>query len=778
MIKNEFKFYRRSLLDKLLEHKYTVIFTTLFFLFLAFFYLYSADKVYRSDTTIEILPKDDIFETTTKLNPIKSNSYDRYFQTQMEFLRSRYLVEKVVEELNSNVVFYTKNKLGFFKVYKKKPFIKIENFKIKDDSFYDRFFYLKVIDDKHYSIALVKKDLLHTVGKAILKGEFGKSISTKYMNFLINKSDNFSKKGIYLRVIPKYIKAGWDVDSLDVSRNNNKSSFIQISYQNNSPYQAKLFLQTLIKVYKGLLTQNQSTQVDKYIKLVDDELKDVKVKLDKNEQLLLKFSKQNQTAGIKKQTDNTVDRIYKDEERLKLLDMKYQNLKTILTLVRDVDNYQDILTLLDGLGNNNLAVLINGILEEEKIYQKQKEKYKDLHPVMIELKRSIKTRKIALKRNLIELFKSIKRQRDELKRSIQNQKNSLDNLPSKEIGLAKLQREHQQLEKRYLALQEKRSNLNISQKIKKEDYVVNIVDKPYIPLFHIKPKGKFLVLLSIMMGLFVGVFLALLKDYFQKKVIVPADIEEIATIPLLGSIGFIKDKKLYNDLFVIKEPNSIPSNMLWQIRNSIENYKKDNEGLVVSLTSMIRGEGKTTLTANLAAALSQGDRSVIVLSLDLRLPQIHKKFHISNRFGLTTVMFDKADINNVIKKVKGFENLYFLPTGALPKTPAKVINSKFMDKLVVELKKAFDYIVIDLAPLSVAPESIFVLKKSDLNISVLKSNYSDKKFILFTEDIVNKNNIKNMVFVLNALPLKYIKSISRKENNKYFKKSGNIDLTF
>jgi len=772
----EYSFSNRSLLDRIIEYKYLIAFITVLTILLCLVYISVADKVYRSDATIEIVPKESLLEVT-RVNPSKNSDYERYFQTQMDFLRSRSLVSKVVKDTNSNIKYYTKNSLGLYHSYEGELPIEIDEFKIKEKSFYKKYFRIRVLDDKRYELSLLKKSFLFDEFSKPLVCNFGDKIITNYIDFKISKKDILAKKDIYITVLPVYYEVSKAIKRLSVVRSSDKSSFLKISYDDTSAFRAKKFLDSLISIYSSIIQKGQKSEVKNYSTVLDEEIKKLKEKLDENEKELLNFSTKNKTAGITKQTDNIVDTIKKDKDRLKDLQMKYQTLRTILVMVKDTQNYENILTLLADIDNKNLPILINGILEEQKIYEKKKEKYTDLHPSMVELKRSIKTRKIALKKNLIELYKSVRSQLKELQSSIKNQESALTQVPSKEMGLAKLKREHDRLEKEYLALLDKKSKIKLSQKIE-QDYIVRVVDRAYIPTYHIKPKGVVLLALSLILGVILGIFAALVRDFFRKKIVVPSDVEENSFIPLIGTITKIKERILYNSLFVLRKPDLIASKMVWELRNSVERYKKSESGMVISVTSMIRGEGKTTICANLAAALSQGDKSVIVVSLDLRLPQIHRKFDISNRYGITSVVFDKVDINRVIKKVRGQENLYFLPTGPIPKSPMKVINSKFMDLLMKELRKSFDYIVVDLAPLSVAPESILMLKRSDLNIAVLKSNYSDKKFISFIEDIVKKNDIKNVAFVLNALDQKYVKTISRKENNLYVKSSQLLNSNF
>ncbi len=767
---------RRDLFEKLFEYKYIIVFTTLLFLFMALLYLSKADKVYRSDATIEILPKNNPL-SSVKINLSQNSSYERYFQTQMEFLKSRYMVEKVVEKLNYNVRFYKKGILNSYKILDRRPAITVKEFNLKDDTFYNRFFKIKILNSKQYSISLVTLKLFKNKISEPLVCEFGKKISTKYMEFTITKDDIVGDNEYFLNVVPKYVAVENSISKLDITRRSDKSSLMSISYEGNSPYKTKVFLDELIGLYISILNKTQNSEIKNYETIVNEELAKLKAKLDENEKKLLKFSETNQVSGMKIQTDNLVNSIYKNEEKLSSLDQEYENMRNILIMIKRGRNYNELLTLLSQVENKNLEYLLKSIIEDEKKYESLKEKYKDLYPEMVELKNQISSKKVLLKRNLIALYKNIKLKRDDLKNTISQQKYTLTNLPTKEMGLSKLQREQKQLEQIYIGLQNQKSKLNLSTKIN-QDYMIKVVDKPYIPTMHIKPKGAVILFLSVLSGMMTGMFFALIKSYFKRKIIVPDDIKEITQLPLISTIPKIKDHYISNELFVLKDPDCTASKMIWQIKNSIDRYKNPKKCLLIGVTSMIRGEGKTTIAANIATVLAESDQKVIVLSMDFRLPLIHTVFGVDNRFGLSNVMYEDLNINNVIKKVKGIENLYLLPAGTAIKNPIKIVNSKFMDKLLKELKKVFDYVVIDMAPVSVAVESTFMMKQVDLNLFVFKSNYSEKEFIKDIEEISKTNNIKNLVYILNAVNPKYIKVISHKENKKYIEQNSILNTNY
>jgi len=278
------------------------------------------------------------------------------------------------------------------------------------------------------------------------------------------------------------------------------------------------------------------------------------------------------------------------------------------------------------------------------------------------------------------------------------------------------------------------------------------------------------------MGTMIGLLYALMRDYFSKYIKAPGELVELTQLPLLGLIPYIKNKKLYNTLFVVKSPQEVATQMMWALRTTIEDviHKESKKGLVVAVTSVIKGEGKTSIASNLALSFGLGDKRTVVVSMDTRLPELHIKFGLPNSLGITSVLFGDKSLNEVTYSSSQLKNFFIIPSGEDKHDPLAIINSNKIDRIIEELRQNYDYIILDLPPVGVAPEAILLMKKADLVISVLKANYSEKSFVTHMENIVKKHHIKNVGFLLNGVDKKYIHLLKRKENLKYLKSHARI----
>ena len=137
-----------------------------------------------------------------------------------------------------------------------------------------------------------------------------------------------------------------------------------------------------------------------------------------------------------------------------------------------------------------------------------------------------------------------------------------------------------------------------------------------------------------------------------------------------------------------KMPKSISAEAYRSLRTSIKFSSVDKPIKTIVVTSSIPGEGKSTISGNLAITLSQSGARVLLIDCDLRKPSIHKKFRVVNDLGLTDILVDKCSLKDVIKKID--EYLFMITAGTIPPNPSEIVGSNSMDDLIKELSLSFD----------------------------------------------------------------------------------------
>lgn len=206
-------------------------------------------------------------------------------------------------------------------------------------------------------------------------------------------------------------------------------------------------------------------------------------------------------------------------------------------------------------------------------------------------------------------------------------------------------------------------------------------------------------------------------------------------------------------MFIVeKKPKSIAAEAYRSLRTNIQYSSFDKKYQTLLITSSNPGEGKTTVAGNLALVLAQGESKVLLVDCDMRRPSLHKRFKISNTYGISDLLVGKQKFEEAAYKYN--DNLTVLPGGKIPPNPAEMLASKAMTAFLEEMKKHFDYIVLDTPPLQAVSDAQILSTKVDGSIIVVRAGVTKKDVVQNSVSIIKKVNGNIIGTVLNAAEYK------------------------
>ena len=214
-------------------------------------------------------------------------------------------------------------------------------------------------------------------------------------------------------------------------------------------------------------------------------------------------------------------------------------------------------------------------------------------------------------------------------------------------------------------------------------------------------------------------------------------------------------------MFVInKLPKAISAEAYRSLRTNIKYSAIDNDIKTIVITSSIPGEGKSTVAGNLAFSFSDAGYKVLIIDCDLRKPSLHRKFGISNNFGLTDLLIEKTAVKEGIKQIS--KNLSIITSGSIPPNPSEILGSNAFSNLIEIVKQSFDYILIDTPPLIPVTDAQILSKAADGTILVVRSGKTKAKILMQGYEKLKEVNAYVIGSVLNDT------NISNKDSYYYY----------
>ena len=240
----------------------------------------------------------------------------------------------------------------------------------------------------------------------------------------------------------------------------------------------------------------------------------------------------------------------------------------------------------------------------------------------------------------------------------------------------------------------------------------------------------------------------LLANALNTKIRSRQDVERHTSIPIAG---IAPHSKYGTNLVVLNKPKSSVSEAFRALRSNIKFITKaadKGQAQVIAVTSSVGGEGKTFLSINLASVFSLGSHKVILVGVDLRKPKIFNDFGLSNDIGLSNYLAGHSTSLQIVQK-SGYDNLDIISGGVVPPNPSELIQSKRFSTLLEELKRSYDYIILDTPPVGLVADALQVTPFLDAMLYVVRYDYTQGELLAFIQEQHSNGVVENVSLILN-----------------------------
>ena len=286
---------------------------------------------------------------------------------------------------------------------------------------------------------------------------------------------------------------------------------------------------------------------------------------------------------------------------------------------------------------------------------------------------------------------------------------------------------------------------------------VNIIDAAVLPTVPSKPNRQLIIIMGAILGLALGVGFAFLRNYLDRSIKNPEEIESkgISVLSWVPSIVELKELGSSQLEFIVaNKPNATASESFKALRTRVMYSKIGSELKSILVTSSVPSEGKTTVALNLAGSFAQADKKVLLLDCDLRKPRIHSIFETERFPGLSDYLFSNVTLDGIIRSTK-LKNLDYITSGTIPPNPSELLGSQQMYDFLQMLKTKYDMLIMDSPPFISVTDAEILSRISDGTILVVQANKTPMEAFLKTYDrIINIDPHKFLGSLLNNFSLK------------------------
>lgn len=752
----------------LLRRWYVIALSVAICLSVTYLQLRYTKPLYRASITLKL---DD--EKPSQISDLfkygrASGKFDNFLKTESEALRSRHYAEKTLEKMALEYSYLVKGNFVTTQLYPN-PYFRVITVQL-DSSHRDFSFNLDYVSGNSFKIvsAQQKKDNpIH-----LLKDTFnfeGHLLTVVAVNNTKSFNHNFGSVICQRISYPNQAPSFAGNINVDVVKG---TSLVTLQFTNEEPQLASDYLNALAVFYVGETVNNKSLAAQQTIDFIDKQLMDLASKVQKNEFELSDLKSKNNGIEIDAVATTQVQKLSALEADKNILLIKQDMVSKLQKSVLESKDGPISFVVFDKEDAENIPDLLQGyndlVLARVSILQRNTPQ----SSVAIENETRIRETRNMLLRTIKSFAEKINSRIAFINNRIDGINDILGSIPMRQRVMINIQRDFKVNEKVYTYLFEKKLETSIS----KSSITPNasIIEASQTPSSPISPNKNQSYTFAWLLGLGIGIGIIVVTRMIYQKIPDKETIESISNIPVLGVIKKIDTEDSDYDIYTFKNPKSVFSESIRGIRTGLSFISKGKEHKVICVTSTVSGEGKTFCTINLAASFTLLNKKVVIIGCDLRRPKVHLSFsNVTNSVGLTTYLIGRSSLEQTIQHTE-YPNLDVITAGPTPPNPAELLQTEEMVQLLEILKARYDYILIDSAPVGLVSDSLIIMGMSDINLYVIRSQYSRRDFAHIPDRLKSDSNIQNIYTMLNAYDSSSViySSIYKNDYGGYYSGSG------
>ncbi|MDO4970779.1 MAG: polysaccharide biosynthesis tyrosine autokinase [Bacteroidales bacterium] len=714
---------------------------------LAFLYAKSQTKMYSSNAKILITTKDSksAGSQAAVFSDLGVAGSNNVISNEIYKLKSTTLMETVVNQLGLNIRYYGHVFLRDVNSYKTSPVQITPLQEVKGG------FSMTVVPKGGNNLEFKIND------GEWKKAHFGNKVNTEFGPIAITKTQHYTEQYVDYKIIArvgsvksvaKAFEANLKAESADKF-----SDVVLLTFTCDNEQLSVDVLNALVAVYnqeaiddKNTVARNTEDFIAERINSLAQDLSGVDSRIAQ-----LKVSSMNSQMFSDPSTSLEFVKGANDA------DLQVSLANQIVEYIRRM-NGQELIPSNTGISDAGIQGQIASYNETMLQYQKIEATSGKENPVMIELTNSLSSMKSTILQSLGTYVNSLRLKQSNAHAQEGKATGGMSAIPSQEKAITEVARQQQIKEQLYLYLLNKREENALQLAITEPN--AKVIEKTS-SIGQVAPAQTKIVGAGILLGLALPAAILYLIFWIRSLdtlIHTRRDIEDNCDIPIIGDIPEKRADQENKEVVVTETGRDRISEALRIVRSNLDFVlpKKENEGVVIQMTSTTSGEGKSFVALNLALTAAHAGKKVICIDLDLRKGRFSEYVNIKGTgLGISAYLSENVEnIDDIIISGHLHSNLDFISIGAIPPNPTSLLMSDRLETVINKLKTQYDYIILDTVPFGMIADASLINRYVDLTLYVIREGKIDKRFLDDLQKMFDNKKIKNITILLNGIKLK------------------------
>ena len=742
----------RAWVLRILKNWYWFVLSCLLMSGLGVLYYYSTTFKFRVDASIKIRTQEEKSFLQREMMDMVGMGSGKNVEDEIEMLTSRDILFQVINDLDLQTEYRKKKDLRWVGQYPSRDFTVVYSptyldtlsksvriqLKVRENDYLVKVKYGRWDRSRHKVTDLTQP--IHTCAGTISFEQNPKA--------LIENGNKYK-----MLTLPRLPLTSIYKNTIEAQTVEKESNIISISMTTDIPARALAVITRDIELYnmdavvdKNIMASNTANFIDERLRLIEQEL----ITAEKG---VTQYKEKHDIVMFSEDAEIVMQENLEYRKRIAEIETQLSLVQFVSDFVADDTQKNSLIPSNLGISNESLVDLItqyNALLFKKMRIQRTAAAE---NPIVAQLDMQL---------GLVR--ENIKVSVDNLRNTLLVKKNSLNDrysitdsqrssIPTQEREIRELVRNKNLKEQLYLHLYKQREDNALT--LASTVIPAKMIATPQVYPDPVKPRMKLILLVCLFFGVCIPFGIMVIYDIMNNRISDDhKELEKRLKIPFAGMLV----RNYRGEHVAVREgENSVSAELFRSLRTNIRFMQPVTEKCPVMLvTSSVNGEGKSYVATNLAISLALLGKKVALVGLDIRKPMLATYLNLPSQGCLTSYLSDDAYSLEDTIVPSNITNLDILPAGIIPPNPSELLQSERLDMLFAELRKQYDYVLIDSAPVALVSDTFLLNRVADMTVYVTRANYTTYELIDFLNQTHEQQRLSKMVAVLNGVDAKEV----------------------